>query len=189
MTTRSRSFTPAQTPITPVRALHASAELGERVENSTALLERTKLREEKIEEEGPDGVKPVGGKGSEGIHFKRKPSHLGSFKEVYNFEEADRVVCCSGGFCVYVETDSLLTAVHDLQDPARTGPWTISHPVYTPEVGLMNILYISNRDCEGWLCSQSSDSTSQELRSVKVVRRETVTLSDKLAAGLVKLSR
>lgn len=33
------------------------------------------------------------------------------------------------------------------------------------------------------------DLMSQELRSVKVVRRATVTLSDKLAAGLVKLSR
>jgi hypothetical protein len=145
MTTRSRALTQCQTPITTItsgRALHASAELGERVENSTALLERTKLREEKIEEENTDNTKPVGGKGSEGIHFKSKPSHLGSFKEVYDiyiYKKADRVMCRSGGLCVYVETDSLLTAVHDLQDPSRTGPWTISHPVYTPEVGRMDV--------------------------------------------------
>jgi hypothetical protein len=91
MTTRSRSLTQSQIPIatiTPVRALHASSELGERVENSTALLERTKLREEKIEEE-TDNSKPVGGKGSEGIHFKRKPSHLGSLTEVYGNRTAD----------------------------------------------------------------------------------------------------
>jgi hypothetical protein len=96
---------------------------------------------------------------------------------------------CRLVLCARAETDSLLTAVHDLQDPSRTGPWTISHPVYTPEVGLMNILYSSDRDREGWLCSRSPEFTSQELRSVKVVRRATVTLSDKLAAGLVKLSR
>jgi hypothetical protein len=47
-----------------------------------------------------------------------------------------------GELCVLVETDSLLAAVHDLQDPSRTGPWTISHPVYTPEVSLLNILYV-----------------------------------------------
>jgi hypothetical protein len=90
MATRSRALTRYQTPITPItsgRALHASAELGERVENSTALLERTKLREEKIEEENTDNTKPVGGKGSEGIHFKRKPSHLGSFNKVYDIEK------------------------------------------------------------------------------------------------------
>lgn len=87
MTTRSKALTQSQTPIatlTSGRALHASAELGERVENSTALLERTKLQEEKKIEEGTDSTKPVGGKGSEGIHFKRKPSYLGSFKEVYD---------------------------------------------------------------------------------------------------------
>lgn len=58
---------------------------------------------------------------------------------IYIYIKADRVMCRSGGLCVYVETDSLLTAVHDLQDPSRTGPWTISHPVYTPEVGRMDV--------------------------------------------------
>ena len=33
-----------------------------------------------------------------------------------------------------VTESDILTKVHDLQDPSRTGPWTISHPVYTPEV-------------------------------------------------------
>lgn len=104
MATRSRALTRYQTPITPitpVRALHASAELAERVENSTALLERTKLREEKKVED-TDGVKPVGGKGSEGIHFKRKPSYLDSTNQggVWQPKKADRVMCCSGGLCV-----------------------------------------------------------------------------------------
>jgi hypothetical protein len=55
-----------------VRQLHASSDCAERVENSTALLERTKLKEEKKEEEDTDTSKPVGGMGSEGIHFKRE---------------------------------------------------------------------------------------------------------------------
>jgi hypothetical protein len=152
MATRSGGLTQSQTPITlitPVRALHASAELGERVENSTALLERTKLREEKIEEENTDNTKPVGGKGSEGIHFKRKPSHLVSQAIGYRMTKANPVLLCRIVGFTHAETDSLLTTVHDLQDPSRTGPWTISHPVYTPEVGLMS--YFQNH--KGWFCS------------------------------------
>jgi hypothetical protein len=97
MTTRSRALTQTQTPIATIssgRALHASAELGGRVENSTALLERTKSREEKIEEENTDNTKPVGGKGSEGIHFKRKPSHLVSQAIGYRMTKANPVLLC-----------------------------------------------------------------------------------------------
>jgi hypothetical protein len=90
----------------------------------------------------------------------------------------------------WAETD-ILTAVHDLQDPSRTGPWTISHPVYTPEVSrpdpshFIRELYMVHETVADGI----GVPVLQELRSVKVVRRETVTLSDKLAAGLVKLSR
>jgi hypothetical protein len=106
MTTRSRSVTQSQTPIAairPGRALHASAELGERVENSTALLERTKLREEKKVED-TDGVKPVGGKGSEGIHFKRKPSYLVSQAIGYRMTKANQVLLCRVVLCCGVCT-------------------------------------------------------------------------------------
>ena len=35
------------------------------------------------------------------------------------------------------ETESVIP-VHDLQNPTHTGPWTISHPVYTQEVSCFN---------------------------------------------------
>ena len=61
--------------VTRSRALHGSAQREDRIEKSTALLEPTKQREEAeaiVDPTGEDVLKPTGGKGSEGTHFKRE---------------------------------------------------------------------------------------------------------------------
>jgi hypothetical protein len=91
---------------------------------STALLENTKEEERAMGAEARRGD-PVGGVGPRGSTLSvspRPPRKSG-------WDRVDRDLV--SGVCA--ETD-MLSAIHDLQDPSRTEPWTISHPAYTPKV-------------------------------------------------------